>query len=322
MSKFRFAVMGAANIANKFCDAVAHIEDCEVVAVSSRSMDRAKEFAKKNRISAAYDNYEKMLVSEKPDAVYIAVTTNAHYDLCMLCLKYHTPFLCEKTMCIGSEQTREVFLEAKKCGVFCMEAMWSRFLPAINKVQAWCREGRIGKLRFGDISIGFQSPVDPDNRFYSKALGGGAALDLTVYCYEIMTYLMEKPILEAKGMSNFAKTGVDISNVIILRYEDAMACLKGSIAAHYEEKMVLFGENGHIVVPSPHFASQAYLYDKEGREIAHFVDNETKNGFIYEILEVMECVRAGKTESSVVPHELTLAYARLCDELFLHPDEK
>ncbi len=322
MSKFRFAVMGAADIANKFCDAVTHIEDCEIIAVSSKSMDRARVFAEKNGVPAAYDNYEAMLVSEKPDAVYIAVTTNAHHDLCMLCLKYNTPFLCEKTMCIGSEETLEVIQEADKRGVFWMEAMWSRFLPTINRVREWCREGRIGKIRFGDINVGFQPAVDPNNRFYNKALGGGSALDLTVYCYDIITYLIEKPILETQVMSNFADTGVDISNVITLRYDDAMACLKGSIAAHYEEKLLLFGDNGHIAVPNPHFAGEAYLYDRGGREVIHFVDNETKNGFVYEIQEVMNCVRAGKLESDVVPHQLTLDYAYLCDEMFRNPDEE
>ncbi len=317
MSTFRFGIMGAADIANKFCDAVRHIENCSVVAVSSKSMERAKAFAEKNHIDAAYDSYEEMLVQEKPDAVYIAVTTNAHYELCKLCLVHNIPILCEKTMCIGSKETEEVLNLAKEKGIFCMEAMWSRFLPAIRKVREWCRQGRIGELRFGDINVGFQPAKDYNNRFYNKALGGGAALDLTVYCYEIMTYLIEEPILEMHTMSNFAESDVDISNVISLRYQNAMACLKGSIAAHYEEKLQLFGEEGTICVPSPHFASEAYLYDRQGKLLEHFVDKETPNGFVYEIQETMACVQAGKVESEVVPHALTLEYARICDQLML-----
>ena len=55
MTNFRFAVMGAGNIANKFCDAVNRIADCEVAAVASKSMERAQAFARKNGLKAAYD---------------------------------------------------------------------------------------------------------------------------------------------------------------------------------------------------------------------------------------------------------------------------
>lgn len=321
-SIFRFAVIGAADIANKFCNAASYIEDCEVAAVASRSMERAQKFAEKNGIPKAYDDYEKMLVEVKPDAVYIAVTTNAHYEMCMLCLKHNIPFLCEKTMCIGSEQTKAVFDLAEEKGVFCMEAMWSRFLPAIKKVKEWLDNGRIGDFVFGDINVGFQPEADYNNRFYNKALGGGSALDLTVYCYEIMRYLIEKPVLEMQTMSNFCETGVDLSNVIMLKYADSMACLKGSIAAHYEEKMLLFGKEGSISVPSPHFASRASLIGKDGKVIEYYEDTETPggNGFVHEIREVISCVRAGKTESDTVPHSLTLDYAGICD-ILMTPSE-
>ncbi|BDF46523.1 hypothetical protein CE91St56_36460 [Lachnospiraceae bacterium] len=104
MKNFKFAIMGAGNIANKFCDAVKRMEDCEVAAVASKSMDRAENFAEKNGIKAAYDSYEKMLAEEKPDCVYIAVTQDAHFALCMLCLDYKTPVLCEKAMFLNSAQ--------------------------------------------------------------------------------------------------------------------------------------------------------------------------------------------------------------------------
>lgn len=315
MSKFRFGIMGAADIANKFCNAVSFIEDATVVAVSSRNMDRAKAFADKNGIPNAYDDYEAMLIQEKPDAVYIAVTTNAHYDMCMLCLKHNIPFLCEKTMCVSLEQTKEVFRVAEEKGVFGMEAMWSRFLPPILKVKEWMKDGRIGEIHFADINVGFQPTVDFSNRFYNKALGGGAAFDLTVYCYEIMTFLMEEPILEMQTMSAWAESDVDVTNVITLRYKNALACLKGSINAHLEEKMMICGENGNIMVPSPHFAHEAYLYDKGGNVVEHYVDYETPNGFIYEIKETMDCVRAGKIQSDVVPHSITIEFAEVCEKL-------
>lgn len=75
---FRFAIMGAGNIAGKFCDAVSHVKECEVAAVSSKSMERAADFSRRNNVQKAYDDYEEMLQKERPDCVYIATTPDSH----------------------------------------------------------------------------------------------------------------------------------------------------------------------------------------------------------------------------------------------------
>ena len=135
MSNFRFGIMGAAKIANKFCEAVSLIDNCEVCAVSSKSYERAKDFATARGISKNYGNYSEMLEAEKPDCVYIAVTNNDHYRLTMMCVERGIPVLCEKAMFQNSEEAKKVFEVAAKNKVFVMEAMWSRFLPAINKAK-------------------------------------------------------------------------------------------------------------------------------------------------------------------------------------------
>ena len=75
---FRFAIMGAGNIAGKFCDAVSHVKECEVAAVSSKSMERAADFSRRNNVPKAYDDYEEMLQKERPDCVYIATPPDSH----------------------------------------------------------------------------------------------------------------------------------------------------------------------------------------------------------------------------------------------------
>ena len=235
MKNFKFAIMGAGNIANKFCDAVKRMEDCEVAAVASKSMDRAENFAEKNGIKAAYDSYEKMLAEEKPDCVYIAVTQDAHFALCMLCLDYKTPVLCEKAMFLNSAQAEEVFTRAEKEKVFVMEAMWSRFLPAVKMAKQWMEEGKIGTPSFIDTAIGFLAPVDKDNRYYSPKLGGGAAYDITVYAYELTTFMIERPAEDVQVSAVWSDTGVDISDQVTIRYPGLLASLRTSFAAALRE---------------------------------------------------------------------------------------
>lgn len=141
--KFRFGIMGAGNIAGKFCDAVSRIPDCEVAAVSGKSEERAARFAQENGIPTSYGNYEQMLEKERLDCVYIATMPNTHFELCMLCLKHRVPVLCEKAMFQSEKQAQEAFGQARRDGIFMMEAMWSRFLPAVRQAKAWLEEGRI-----------------------------------------------------------------------------------------------------------------------------------------------------------------------------------
>ena len=89
---FRFVILGAGPIASKFADAVRRIGGAEVIGVGSRSMARGAEFAKANGIPHA-GSYEEMLAL-RPDAAYIAATTEAHAALTRLCIEHGVPVLC------------------------------------------------------------------------------------------------------------------------------------------------------------------------------------------------------------------------------------
>ncbi|MBQ7153206.1 MAG: Gfo/Idh/MocA family oxidoreductase [Clostridia bacterium] len=316
MNSFRFAVMGAGRIANKFCDAVRLVPDCEVCAVASKSLERAEDFAAHHNLPAAYDSYEKMLKAERPDCVYIAVTHDAHFALCMLCLDYATPVLCEKSMFQNSAEAEAFFTRAEEKAVFAMEAMWSRFLPPVMKAREWVKEGRIGEPVFGDMTIGFISSPDPGNRINNPRLGGGAALDITVYSYDVLTWLMDRPVLRASVEATKMETGVDATDVVLLRFKGgAIGVCKSSVAVSPDERLVIEGKSGRIVLPRSNVGNEAFLYE-HGQLTEHFIDNKTKNGFTYEIEETVRCIREGRTESEVCPHAMTREFARLCDKIF------
>lgn len=315
MSTFRFVILGAGGIAEKFCDAVRRVPGCEAAAVASKSLERAKRFAERSRLAAYYDSYEEMLLREKPDAAYIAVTHDAHFPLLMLCIKHGVPVLCEKCLCMNGQEARTALAEAEKQRVFVMEAMWSRFLPAVRKAREWVRGGRIGMPELSQFLIGFHAEEQPDNRYYSRALGGGAARDLGVYGYELTTYVLEQEIRRMTATATWSETGVDTNDHITIEFEHTLADIMASIDCALEERMIVYGKQGKIVLPQPHFASECMLYGGDGQLLEHFRDTETQNGFVYEIEETVRCVRGGVLESPVVPHALTIACAELFDLL-------
>ena len=301
MKEFRFVILGAGNIAGKFCEAVSLTEHAAVAAVASKSLERAAAFAEKNGVLKAYGDYEEMLRMEKPDGAYIAVTPNDHYRLSMLCLKYGVPVLCEKAMFQNSREAKEVFAVSKEKGIFVMEALWSRFLPAVCKVGEWLDEGRIGKAKLASCTIGFRADPDPKRRYYSPELGGGASKDITVYAYEITTYLLRQKLKNLTVSAVWSESGVDESSLVTLEFEETLASLMTTFAADTDERLVIYGSKGRIELPYPHYASEAFLYGEKGELLEHFRDEETKNGFTYEIAEMIFLpVKTPDMERSVI----------------------
>ena len=315
MKEFRFAIMGAGHIARKFCDAIALVDQCSVSAIASKSLARAQDLANEKGIPAVYDSYEGMLTIEKPDCVYIATTCDAHFDLAMLCARHGVPVLCEKAMFTNAADADSFFRFAREKGVFAMEALWSRFLPAVNIARQWIQDGQIGTVALAEMNIGFIAPPDPENRYFNPRLGGGASNDLTVYGLQILTWVLNRTISKAHVVATAAETGVDATSIVLLDMNGLPATVKSSFCASMNEGLIIYGNRGRIVVPHAHYADEAILFSASGEERVHFQDETTLNGFTYEIKEVMNCVQRGALESDVVPHASTKACATVFDQI-------
>lgn len=315
MAPIRFGILGAAKIAGKFCNAADSVEGAEVVAVASKNLDRARLFAQENHVPSYYGQYETMLACNDIDVIYIATTNNFHYENILSCLHYGKHVLCEKSMVLTKKQAVTVFQLATDKKLFVMEAMWSRFLPSIQKARQWIVEGRIGDLCLTNASMGFTAEYNPANRFYNPDLGGGALYDVGVYVIEIMNYLVGKEILQTTSNMLFADTGVDKTDNITLIYDNCIANLQCSICAKTAQDFYLYGSKGSIVIPGFNKRNECSLYDLDDQLIETF-QKDTSNGFVYEVEEVVRCIQTGKLESAVIPHKDTVYTADIFDRCF------
>ena len=134
------------------------------------------------------------------------------------------------------------------------------FARGANQAKNGQAEGKIGRLGSLTGRIGFLAPEGADNRYHSPLLCGGAATDITVYAYEIATWLVNEPVRKTYAAANLDQTGVDLTDQVTVKFEHVLADLVTSFAAPMGNNMVIYGREGSIELPDPHYASKCFYY--------------------------------------------------------------
>ena len=149
-----------------------------------------------------------------------------------------------------------------------------------GKGMAGSRENR-REVNLVTCGIGFQAPKDFTNRYYNPALGGGATYDILVYCYEIARYFLPEIPQECVCRADWSASGVDKTDVIVLKYPECMISLIATFEGDIPNTMIFYGEKGRIELLYPHYGKEAFLYI-EGEEPEKFAEDKEENGFVYD----------------------------------------
>ncbi|MFW6366382.1 MAG: Gfo/Idh/MocA family protein, partial [Spirochaetota bacterium] len=179
--KIRWGIIGTGNIAHTFAGDLRESQKSELTAIASRSIDRAENFANEFGMPHFYDSVEQMLEEKVCDVVYIATPHSQHSRDMLFCLANGHHVLCEKPITVNASQLEEAIAEHASQQLFCMEAYWTLFLPAVAKARQWVQDGQIGELHLIQANFGKRFPYDPKGRLYNPQLAGGALLDIGIY---------------------------------------------------------------------------------------------------------------------------------------------
>lgn len=313
--KLNIGIMGAGSIAVKFVQAAAMVPDVEVQAIASKSFERAQHFAETNHVPHAFGDYQSMLSSGLINAVYIATTGNFHYENILLALNSGMHVLCEKNMVATIKEAEQIFSLAKEKQLFVMEAMWSCFIPAVQKAHEWIAEGRIGPVQIATYTGGINAL--PDHRIYNQALGGGALYDLGVYPIEILGYILGKRPVLLNSHVQTGSTDVDETVSLILDYEGCDGIIACTCHARIPSPSGFYGPKGFIRLEKTHMADYVCLYDGQFNLIERF-DASFENGFQFEIAHIHHCITKGLIESPVMPWQATLDSIRIYEGVLRH----
>ena len=318
MESINWGIIGCGGIAEKFARSLGTLETGTLLAGASRTPGKAAEFAQKFDMPRVYDNYESLVADPDVDAVYVATTHNFHHENIRLCLENGKHVLCEKPFTVNAAQAEEMIQLARSNNLFLMEGFWTRFLPAIRKMQELLAAGVIGEVRtvHAHFCIGASS-YDNAHRIKNKALAGGALLDLGVYPINLAAVVFGEHPETIESSVVMGETDVDYSSFYHFTYPGGRrAELSSSIIDFGPNDAVVLGTKGYIRLPSNFHGSAELTVQIKGEEPQTYAyEQDPRTSFRFEIQHAMECISAQKTESDIMPHSETLAVMKTMDAL-------
>lgn len=314
----RWGVLGSGGIAASMVRALLEGTGQRVVAVGSRDLERARGFADRFGIATAHGSYEDLVGDPEVDAVYVASPHSEHRAHALLAIGAGKHVLVEKAFTRNGAEAREVLAAAEAAGVTCVEAMWSRFLPAYDVVRRTVEEGLLGELRLVEADHGQLLYPDGPARLSRPELAGGALLDLGVYPLHLAAMLMPQIEL-VSAVGALTDLGVDEQESIALRGPSGeIAALTATMSASTPTTAVVAGTRGRLEL-ARHFyrASEIRLVDPAGEMIDTWRGSEedARLGLRYEAVELARLVADGRHESPLLPWSETLRVMDLMDEV-------
>ncbi len=309
----RWGILATGAISATLVDEIRRTPDCEVVAVGSRTEESARRFAAEHGIARARGSYEALIEDEGVDVVYVGASHNAHASAVRHCLEVGRAVLCEKPLTVDAAQTEELVRLARAADVFFMEAMWMRCRPGFAELSGILGSGEIGEVHHLRASLGFVATKEHPQRLFNPDQAGGALLDVGVYPITLAFATLGQPG-EIRALGHL-QGGVDRSVAVAMSWPaGATATLGATLEAEIDTSAVFAGSKGRIEVTEPFHELGALTVSVSGRPSRRVVPPAEGRGYVHEVVEVVRCLRAGLSESPLVPLDESIAIMRILDE--------
>jgi predicted dehydrogenase len=346
-----WGILGTGTMAGRFARALRDVPHARLVAAASRSRAGAENFGAAFAVPCTYATYAELVEDDRVDVVYVATPNHTHKGHCLLALGAGKAVLCEKPFTVNAPEAREVIALARRQRLFCMEAMWTRFLPIMARLRGVLESGAIGEIRTVIADLGFPTSTEEDRLLLRPELGRGAMLDLGIYPLSLASSLLGRPN-DIISRALLDATGVDEQSVAVLGYAGGQfAVVSASLRGRLPNEAIIIGDRGQIRVHAPlhgphklslsEFAAagshpagrcgwRARLRENRLLRAVYFRFDDIfdillkrgpkkivaplrGNGYNYEAAEVTRCLRAGEVESRLMPLDETLTIMETMD---------
>ncbi len=346
-TRIRWGILGAGAVAQRFAEDMRHSKTGTLVAVGARSLAKAEQFAAQFQDVTPFDDYAALAQQANVDAIYVATPNAFHAVHCLIAIDAGKAVLCEKPFAISAEQGREVTHAAAAANVFCMEAMWTRFLPSVAALHAIISAKDLGAIVHLEVSLGFARTEMPGYPITDPALGGGVVPDLAVYGLCMAQDLLGPFDLVSSDVV-WSATGASRTAIIVLRHGPAgpLSVISVSHETQLTNTLVVSGSKARATLDAPFIQARSlriapvvatkhaakssglkkrllhsglgslarrgiqFLRPKTGKLIgAEFLGS----GLQFEIDEVGRCYAAGLTQSTKMPLDISISVLKTLD---------
>lgn len=348
--KLKWGILGTGKIAHEFAHDLVSTDHSELSMVASRTAENADEFAGRFKGCKPAHSYSELIGADQLDVLYIATPNHTHAELAIECLRAGKHVLIEKPIAISASEAEAICHAAAAADRFCMEAMWSRFLPIIGDVKQRIAGGEIGTVKMVRAELGEPrfAPFEPGKQ--PEAPGAGAALDLGVYGFSLVQYLVGTP---ENMCAHMTPVGGSADEQLVASFEVPPGIVGHVSASHVSRlgnTLALYGTHGAIEIEAPFLrsmrarvskfsvqpdaghklaesglkrlikksgawplirATARKALGKDGRTITQPYEGY---GYRFQADEVARCIAQGRRESRVMPLDQSVAVLRILDQ--------
>ena len=306
--ELRYGILSTSSIAPRFVAAVRASGKGEIVALSSRTLEKAKEKAAAWDIPKAYGDHLELLEDKDVNIVYISNVNTAHYPWAKAALEHGKHVVCEKPCTTTESQTKELYALAREKGLFFMEAQKMLFLPAVLAVKE--RLADLGQVTMAELSHSFAASYN--GWMFDEKAGGGPLLSSGIYAVQLMAWLFGA-ITDIRGTASKLDTGVEWQYILTGCTESGVLfSAKNSTKATLDNTCRIFGEKGYVELPN-YWKARKAIFHMDGKE--EVLEFPCEHELMYEALHIAECMEKGLLNSHVITEEISLEGIRAIEKV-------
>ena len=314
MNKLRIGVLGCASIAKRsVIPAIKSIAEFELVAIASRTKEKAADFAEEFECDAVV-GYQELIDRKDIDVIYMPLPTGLHEEWVVKALEAGKHIHIEKSLAMNYDSAKRMVELAREKGLLIMENFMFIYHQQHQFVKGLIAQGEIGEVRCFRSSFGFP-PLEKDNFRYNSELGGGALLDAAAYTVRVSQYFLGNDIKVEAATLNTMNTEVDLFGGAYLKAPNGIfAEVAFGFDNFYQCNYEIWGSKGKIIsqrafTPGVDFKPTITL-EQQGDNINYEIGAE--NHFVNILNEFKRCVLENDFESK---YNEILNQSRLLQEL-------
>jgi predicted dehydrogenase len=276
----------------------------QLLAVASRTREKAETYAREKKIKRAYGSYEELLADREIDIIYNPLPNHLHAEWTIKAVEAGKHVLCEKPLALSVEEVDAMSTAAEKHGKVVAEAFMYRTHTQTLKVREIVESGKLGNVKMVHGAFTFEM-TNPDDYRWKPEMGGGSLWDVGCYPLSYTRTVLGAEPLEVFGWQVTGQTGVDDSFAAQLRFQgDILVQFDCSVTIPYHVFMEIIGSEGTLIIPhpfNPGAKETLYLTRKGKTETIAVKGTEP---YVSEVEDMADAILEGK------PQRVSLADSR------------